>query len=112
MKNIYSLKPLREILTAANFRYIEFISAIDDNTIGHKKLEKATATKKVEERDYKGLNFFSKDDKKIVTALARGEYLWLPIQKLAPSPHPSHKKPVEPLAQKIESPRTYKKNRK
>jgi hypothetical protein len=73
-KNIYSLNPLREIVTASNNRYLEFISAIDDNTIGHKKLEKATATKTVEERNYKGLNFFSKADKKIVLTLARGKY--------------------------------------
>ena len=73
-KNIYSLKPLREIVSASNNRYLEFISAIDDDTIGHKKLEKATETKKVEERNYKGLNFFSKADKKIVLTLARGEF--------------------------------------
>jgi hypothetical protein len=73
-KNIYSLKPLREIVAASNNRYLEFISAIDDNMIGHKKLEKATEPKTVEDRKYKGLNFFSKADKKIVLALARGEF--------------------------------------
>jgi len=73
-KNIYSLKPLREIVSASNNRYLEFISAIDDDTIGHKKLEKATETKKVDDRNYKGLNFFSKADKNIVLTLARGEF--------------------------------------
>jgi hypothetical protein len=73
-KNIYSLKPLREIVSASNGRYLEFISAIDDNTIGHKKLEKATEPKTVEDRNYKGLNFFSKADKKIILTLARGEF--------------------------------------
>lgn len=73
-KNIYSLRPLREIVAASNKRYLEFISAIDDNTIGHKKLEKATEPKTVKERNYKGLNFFSKADKKIVLTLARGEF--------------------------------------
>jgi hypothetical protein len=73
-KNIYSLKPLREIVSASNNRYLEFISAIEDNTIGHKKLEKATEPKKVDDRNYKGLNFFSKADKKIVLALAKGEF--------------------------------------
>lgn len=72
-KNIYSLKPLREIVAASNHRYVEFISAIDDDTIGQKKLEKATEPKTVENRHYKGLNFFSKADKKVVLALARGE---------------------------------------
>ena len=73
-KNIYSLKPLREIVSASNNRYLEFISAIDDNTIGHKKLQKATEPKTVEDRNYKGLNFFCKADKKIVLTLARGEF--------------------------------------
>jgi hypothetical protein len=73
-KNIYSLRPLRETVSASNNRYLEFISAIDDNTIGHKKLEKATETKKVEDRNYKGLNFFAKADKNIILALARGEF--------------------------------------
>ncbi len=73
-KNIYSLKPLREMVVASNNRYLEFISAIDDNTIGHKKLEKATETKTVEDRNYKGLNFFCKADKKIMLTLARGEF--------------------------------------
>lgn len=73
-KNIYSLNPLQEIVSASNNRYLEFISAIEDDTIGHKKLEKATETKTVENRNYKGLNFFSKTDKKIVLSLARGEF--------------------------------------
>lgn len=73
-KNIYSLKPLREIVSASNNRYIEFLSAIEDDSIGHKKLEKATEVKKVEDRNYKGLNFFSKADKQIVRTLARGEF--------------------------------------
>ncbi len=73
-KNIYSLKPLHEIVSASNNRYLEFISAIEDNTIGHKKLEQATQTKKVQDRNYKGLNFFSKADKEIVLTLARGEF--------------------------------------
>jgi len=47
---------------------------MEDNTIGHKKLEKATETKTVEDRNYKGLNFFSKADKKIILVLARGEF--------------------------------------
>lgn len=73
-KNIYSLKPLREIVAASNHRYLEFISAIEDDTIGQKKLEKVTEIKTVEDRNYKGFNFFSKSDKKIIRTLARGEF--------------------------------------
>jgi hypothetical protein len=73
-KNIYSLKPLREILVSANTRYMEFISAIEDNSIGHKKLEKATQTIEVDHCNYKGFNFFDKDHKAILLTLARCEF--------------------------------------
>ncbi len=61
-------------MSASNNRYLGFISAIGDDTIGHKKLEKATEPKKVEDRNYKRLNFFSKADKNILLTLARGEF--------------------------------------
>jgi DNA-binding MarR family transcriptional regulator len=73
-KNIYSLKPLREIVAASNQRYLEFISAIDDHSIGHKKLEKATGNITENNRNYKGFNFFSKTDKQLMITLARGEF--------------------------------------
>jgi hypothetical protein len=73
-KNIYSLKPLREILQASNGRYLEFISAIDDFTIGHHKLSKVTEPKTVENRNYRGFNFFSKADKQLLLTLLRGEF--------------------------------------
>lgn len=72
-KHIYSMDPLRDILRASNTRYLDFISAIDDDTIGHKKLEKATTAKKDHGRTYKGLNFFDKTDKSIINILLRGE---------------------------------------
>lgn len=73
-KNIYSMPPLMEILSSANRRYLEFISAIQDNGIGHNKLERVTEPKTVENRNYKGFNFFSKADKQILTTLLRGEF--------------------------------------
>ena len=73
-KNIYSLKPLREIVAASNNRYLEFVSAIDDHSIGHKKLEKATGHVTQNNRNYKGLNFFEKTDKQLMITLARGEF--------------------------------------
>ncbi len=39
-KGIYSLTPLRDLLLAANHRYLQFISAIDDMTAGVKKVNK------------------------------------------------------------------------
>src|ERR1022692_4163126 len=37
-------------------------------------VEKATEQKTVENRNYKGINFFCKDDKKLMLTLARGEF--------------------------------------
>ena len=73
-KNIYSLAPLTEILTASNRRYLEFISAIEDNNVGNHRLKKITNDKKENERNYKGLNFFKKEDVKIIETITRGEY--------------------------------------
>lgn len=39
-KNIYSLKPLREIVAAANRRYLEFISALEDDSMATKNWKK------------------------------------------------------------------------
>ncbi|WP_169132170.1 hypothetical protein [Aromatoleum evansii] len=42
-KSIYSLIDLREILTGCNRRYLEFLSALDDFSAGHRSLDKLTA---------------------------------------------------------------------
>ena len=61
-KGIYSLSALRELLFAANRRYIEFISAIDDPSAGIKKLDKISKTIIESERSYKGFNLFDDED--------------------------------------------------
>ena len=48
-KSIYSLAPLRELLLAANRRYLEFISTIEDDKVGTDKLNKLSQP--VEEKD-------------------------------------------------------------
>jgi hypothetical protein len=73
-KNIYSLKPLRSILKAANRRYLEFISAIEDKNVGKKRLKKITQPVKHNKRNYRGLNFFNPDDDNLLQAIARGEF--------------------------------------
>ncbi|MBW6481165.1 MAG: hypothetical protein K0B37_17180 [Bacteroidales bacterium] len=73
-KNIYSLVYLMDNLKAANKRYIEFISAFDNKTIGRKRLEKVTQPKQHNERNYKGFNFFSKTDIAILLVIVRGEF--------------------------------------
>ncbi len=73
-KTIYSLGALREVLEAANRRYLEFLSAIDDPSSGLGKLNKIARTVHEEARSYRGFNFFDQDDEALFVALARGEF--------------------------------------
>jgi hypothetical protein len=73
-KTIYSLGVLRELLLAANRRYLEFLSAIDDPRNGLDKLNKISRTVHEEARSYRGFNFFDPQDEALFLALARGEF--------------------------------------
>jgi predicted transcriptional regulator len=73
-KNIYSLSFLSDNLKASNRRYLEFISAFDNKEVGRKRLEDVTSSKSENNRNYKGFNFFSKDDLIILLAILRGEF--------------------------------------
>jgi hypothetical protein len=82
-KTIYSLGALRELLLAANRRYLEFLSAIDDPSNGIDKLHKITRTVHEEARSYRGFNFFNQDDEALLLALARGEFTISGVQNKA-----------------------------
>ncbi len=56
-KTIYSLAPLRELLLAANRRYLEFISTIEDDRVGQDKLRKISRPVEKHDRSYRGFNF-------------------------------------------------------
>lgn len=73
-KGIYSLPALSSLLVAANRRYIEFISAIDDPSAGTKKLEKISRTVVKNNRSYKGFNLFDDDDQLLFESIASGEF--------------------------------------
>jgi hypothetical protein len=73
-KNIFSLSALTGIMKAANTRYIAFISAIEDNSVGKKKLQKITTSKVENDRTYKGFNFFEKTDQEVLLFLTSGEF--------------------------------------
>ena len=73
-KTIYSLPALRELLLAANRRYLEFLSAMEDNTAGTNKLNKISRKAEDAGRCYRGFNFFDDEDQKLFEALARGEF--------------------------------------
>lgn len=73
-KTIYSLFPdLREIFVAANRRYLEFLSGLDDPSSGIRALEKTTLPVLQNGRTYRGLNFFSPTDQQLFEVLGRGE---------------------------------------
>jgi hypothetical protein len=74
-KSIYSLGDLRQLLAAANRRYLEFISALEDPTAPTKILDKITKPERDGTRTYKGFNFFSYDDRDLLLALVRGEHV-------------------------------------
>lgn len=73
-KGIYSLHALLLIMQSANRRYLDFISAIEDDKVGKEKLEKVTRKVTKEDRTYRGFNFFDKDDEQILKVIARGEF--------------------------------------
>lgn len=73
-KGIYSLNPLRKLLVAANRRYLEFISTLDDNKTGTRKLKKISETVEEKGHTYKGFNFFSYDDLEVLRVIMSGEF--------------------------------------
>jgi hypothetical protein len=73
-KTIYSLPALRELLEAANRRYLEFLSAIEDPRNGRDKLEKLSQAVRQAGRSYPGFNFFDTDDEMLFRVIARGEF--------------------------------------
>jgi hypothetical protein len=73
-KSIYSLYDLRGLMAAANRRYLEFISAMEDPGAGTKALQKVAGPASENGRTYRGFNFFSADDDAILSAIVRGEF--------------------------------------
>jgi hypothetical protein len=73
-KSIYSLAPLRELLQAANRRYLEFISTIEDDKAGTDKLNKISQPVEENDRGYRGFHFFDPADEELFRALGSGEF--------------------------------------
>jgi hypothetical protein len=73
-KNIYSLPLLQISLKAANKRYLEFISAIENKSDGRKRLEKISQPKIVNDRKYKGFNLFDYIEQNLLMTILRGEF--------------------------------------
>ncbi len=73
-KSVHSLKDLRKLMSAANRRYLEFLSALDDTTSGAKALGKISKRVVRAGRAYRGLNLFLAEDLAVLKVLARGEF--------------------------------------
>ena len=73
-KTIYSLPALRELLEAANRRYLEFLSTIEDPRNGRDKLDKLSQPVTQEGRSYPGFNLFDTDDDALFQTILRGEF--------------------------------------
>ena len=73
-KTIYSLPALRELPEAANRRYLEFLSAIEDPRAGRNKLDKLSQSVEQEGRRYSGFNLFDREDEKLLCSIVRGEF--------------------------------------
>jgi hypothetical protein len=73
-KGIYSLSALSKLMRAANRRYLQFISDIDDPSVGIKTLSKISKSVTENSRPYKGFNMFNSDDLKLFEAICSGEF--------------------------------------
>ena len=73
-KSIYSLHDLRQLAVAANRRYLDFLSTLDDPTASIKTV--ARLSEKIEDagRSYRGFNFFSNEDQHLFETILRGEH--------------------------------------
>jgi hypothetical protein len=73
-KTIYSLPALRELLQAANHRYLAFVSTLDDPRVNTKNLDKISRPSRENYRSYRGFNLFYGDDLSLFEAITQGEF--------------------------------------
>lgn len=73
-KSIYSLNDLRQLMAAANARYLTFMADIDNPKAGQKALAKMAAPTKVKGRSFRGFDLFLDPDYQLFLTLARGEW--------------------------------------
>ena len=73
-KTIYSLAPLRQVLWAANQRYLKFISVFETPAVGVTLLNRVSESQVEKEHHYKGFNLLAAGDALILRTLVRGEF--------------------------------------
>jgi hypothetical protein len=74
-KSIYSLPALAELMAAANRRYLDYLSCLDDPSAGLKDLDKLGERVHDRGRTYPGFNLFASTDLALFEAIVRGEFL-------------------------------------
>jgi hypothetical protein len=62
-------------MEAANRRYLEFVSAIEDPTVGIKNLEKISQPTSDGQRSYRGFNLFLSQDLKRSNSINRMQFI-------------------------------------
>ena len=73
-KTIYSLPVIRELLLAANRRYLEFLSELADPSAGLTDVERLAEPVRRNDRTYRGFNLFAGPDLALLLAVVRGEF--------------------------------------
>jgi hypothetical protein len=73
-KTIYSLPPLRQVMSAANRRYLDYLSTLDDPSAGQKTLDRISQPVRENDRPYRGFNLFDASDLNLFRTLARGGF--------------------------------------
>ncbi len=73
-KNIYSLRHLCKLMSAANQRYLTFMASIDNPDAGLKSIDKMAKPTREKQRSFRGFNLFLEDDYRLFLTLARGDW--------------------------------------
>jgi len=73
-KNIYSLRDLRQLMHAANDRYLAFMACLDNPDAAQQAIAKMAAPAKVKGRSFRGFDLFLQPDYRLFLTLARGEW--------------------------------------
>jgi hypothetical protein len=73
-RSIYSFSPLREAMAAANRRYLEFLSTLDDPTTGITSLDRVSQPTRKGDRSFRGFNLFTHDDRRVFELILSGQF--------------------------------------
>ena len=73
-KNIYSLRDLRQVMQAANDRYLAFMACLDNPDAAQKAIAKMAAPAKAKGHSFRGFNLFLDPDYQLFLTLGRGEW--------------------------------------